>query len=344
MTISRLLLLGSLLACSSLPTACARSSPQRPEVPAANPKTGGQATTIPSTATLPFAGKAAASADALPDGARNSESEGTVRSAPLAVTPCGPLDCLSFASAEDALAHLVDQARPKVLAVGEVHAQKGHRLAKTPTVRFADALPWFQSRAKHLVIELWTGRNDCGDDRVQRVKKAQEPVTSAQADTNRNDYFELGSKAKSLGIVPHALVPSCQDYQTILNAKSDDLDRMLELTATRTAELVDTLLTTQTTPEHLPEIVTYGGALHNDVSPRPGREHWSFGPHLVEKTNDRYVELDWVLREQVHDGPVFSAQPWYPHFRSETLEKHFTLYKTGPASYVLIFPDQRYLP
>ncbi|MGC4063623.1 MAG: hypothetical protein QM784_03040 [Polyangiaceae bacterium] len=346
MTILRVISYGRLLALWTMLVACNRSSPPFSEAPHSHAAKAGP--TAEESASTPHGTHGVethrAIAQTTADDGRPSAKTNLDREAPTdKATSCGPLDCNSFASAEGALAHVVTEARPRVLAVGEIHAQKGHRLAKTPTARFVDVLPWFQNRAKHLVVELWTGRNDCGDDRVERVRKAQEPVTSAQADTNKNEYFELGARAKTLGIMPHALVPSCQDYQTIVNAKSDDLDRMLELTATKTAELVDTLLKTTHIPANLPEVITYGGALHNDVSPRHGRERWSFGPHMIRSTEDQYVELDWVLREQVHDGPTFSIQPWYPHFRSETLEKHFTLYRTGPRSYVLIFPEQRYL-
>jgi hypothetical protein len=299
------------------------SSKERPSAPeAAHPRTAAEANGEPRRA----------------NGSDDSSLDSAVK------VPCGPLDCLAFGSAESALAYITTKERPRVLAVGEIHAQKGHQLKKTPTAHFAALLPYFRMRAKHLVVELWTGRNDCGDDRVEQVRKAQEPVTAAHATSNKNEYFELGSSAKALGIAPHALVPSCQDYQAILNAKSDDLDRMLELTATKTAEVVESLLAKEPSTEHVPEILTYGGALHNDATPRPGREHWSFGPRVAKGTNGRYIELDWILREQVLDSPSFTAQPWYPHFRSETLEKHFSLYKVGPSSYALVFPAQRYLP
>lgn len=257
---------------------------------------------------------------------------------------CGPLDCRQFASAEQALAYVVHATTPRVLAVGEIHAQKGSSLKASPTQRFASLLPSLCGRARDIVIELWTARNDCGDDRVERVDKAQKPVTSAQASTNKNDFFELGNVAKANHIQPHALVPSCEDYQSILAAKEQDVARMLELTATQTADLAEKLLQPSRADAGSPMVLLYGGAMHNDLSPAEGREPFSYGPRLAQSTSNRMTELDLVLREQVRDTDLFRRMPWYPHFRSETLEKQFTLYRVGPRSFTLIFPAQSYLP
>jgi hypothetical protein len=194
------------------------------------------------------------------------------------------------------------------------------------------------------VIELWTGRNDCGDDRVAKVKEAQKPVTSAQAETNQNEYFELGNQSKQLGIFPHALVPSCDDYQAILAARSTDIAKMLELTAIKTKETVVSLLRKAETAPTVPYIITYGGALHNDVTPKPGREMWSFGADLYRLTSGHYVELDLIQREQVRDTESFTALPWYPYFRKDGLESKYALFKMGEGSYALIFPSERSMP
>jgi hypothetical protein len=257
---------------------------------------------------------------------------------------CGALDCLAFDSAEAALRFLVAQTKPLVLAVGEIHAQKDKPLKATPPQRFARLLPVFQPQAKHLVLELWTGRNDCGDDRVAKVKEAQKPVVNSQAAGNQNDYFELGKQAKERGIFPHALVPSCEDYQSILAARADDIAKMLELVALRTKELVKSLVKQSDATSRTPFVITYGGALHNDLSPKPGRESWSFGPDLQNFTRGHLVELDLVLREQVRDTESFTSLPFYPYLNQENLEQHYALFKTGEASYVLVFPAERYLP
>jgi hypothetical protein len=259
-------------------------------------------------------------------------------------TACGHLDCLAFDSAETALQFLLKQTSPYVLAIGEIHAQKNIPLKASTTHRFAQLLPQFQGTSKHLIIELWTGRNDCGDNRVAKVKEAQKPVTSAQAETNQNEYFELGNRSKELGIFPHALVPSCDDYQAIIAARSNDIAKMLELTALKTKETVETLLRKADPVPGIPYIITYGGALHNDVTPKPGREMWSFGADLYRDTKGHYVELDLIQREQVRDTESFTTLPWYPYFRKEGLESKYALFKMGDSSYALVFPSERAMP
>jgi hypothetical protein len=233
--------------------------------------------------------------------------------------------------------YLLTSTSPYVLAVGEIHAQKDKPLKVTTPQRFARLLPLFKDQAKHLVLELWTGRNDCRDERVAQVKEAQKAVTEPQNASNQNDYLELGHQSKKLGIFPQALVPSCDDYQAILAASSNDIAKMLELTATKTKHTVEALLKRGPRPKLVPFIITYGGALHNDLTPKPGRESWSFGPDLQRATAGHYVELDLVQREQVRDTESFTALPWYPYYRQQPLETKVTLYKTGEASYALIY-------
>lgn len=257
---------------------------------------------------------------------------------------CGALDCLAFPRAEDALAYVVSETRPLVLAVGEIHAQKDSRLKASPTERFAKLLPMFCETTRHIIIELWTGRNDCGDRRVEEVRQAQRPITRTQADTNQNDFLELGNVAKANRIQPHALVPTCDDFQSIVAAKGQDIARMLELTATRTADLTEQLLKRAGAGASKPFAILYGGAMHNDISPTAGREAFSYGPRLRASTQDQITELDLVLREQVKDTEVYRRLAWYPYFRNETLEKHYVLYRLGPRSFSLIYPTEANLP
>ncbi len=254
-------------------------------------------------------------------------------------TTCGLLDCRAFARAEDAIAYIMRETAPLVLAVGEIHAQKGLALKASPTQRFAELLPLFCGNSRHIVIELMTGRNDCGDNRVKEVQKAQKPVTQGQAATNQNDFFELGNIAKKNRIQPHALTPTCEELQSILAAKDQDIARMLELTATRTAEVAEELLTRNTDAKGTPTVILYGGAMHNDVNPGEGRGAFSYGPRLQASTQNRLTELDIVLREQVRDTESYQRLPWYPHFRAKKLEQQFVLYRLGPKSFTLIYPS-----
>ena len=85
-------------------------------------------------------------------------------------------------------------------------------------------------------------------------------------------------------------------------------------------------------------ILTYGGALHNDLNPRPGQEAWSFGPQLAAVTQNRYVELDLIVPEFVKDSEAWRNLPWFSAFDREHPTSETLLYRPGPASFVLIFP------
>ena len=115
---------------------------------------------------------------------------------------CGELNCLAFSSEVAAFQHLL-KSEPQVLGIGESHAPKGIEGVHSAARRFGELLlPALCGRSHSIVLELWLPRNDCGDNRVQQVKKAQEPVTRTQAKSNQDDYVTLGHVAKRLGISP----------------------------------------------------------------------------------------------------------------------------------------------
>ena len=254
-------------------------------------------------------------------------------SQPPAFRDCGH-GCKAFASAEAAFDQvLVDQ--PRVLAVGEAHAQSTGPKLPSSTRRFMDGLlPRLAPRAADLVIELWVANGTCGKVE-QKVQKQQEAVTAPQAATNQNEFMELGQRAKALGIMPHALVPSCEQYQKIAGAGAGDIEEMLGMIKAVTARDVTELLAKRG-PERL--IVAYGGAMHNDLVPRAGREEFSFGPELAQATAQRYVELDLVVPEQIKDTDTWRALPWYAQYSAEKAGAEAYLFSWAPHAYALVFP------
>ena len=57
-------------------------------------------------------------------------------------------------------------------------------------------LPALCGRAKAIILEISLPRNDCGDQRVVQVEKAQEPVTATQAKSNKDDTSRWADIAK----------------------------------------------------------------------------------------------------------------------------------------------------
>jgi hypothetical protein len=265
-----------------------------------------------------------------------SHAPAATRAAPLPEPGhrgCGA-GCQAFSSAEAAFDHVLLE-KPRVLAIGEAHAQSAGPKVASSTKRFMDALlPRLAPRAADLVIELWVANGSCGKVE-QKVQKQQEAVTAPQAATNQNEFMELGHRAKALGIMPHALVPSCEQYGKIAAAGAGDIEEMLTMLKVVTARDVSALLAKRG-PERL--IIAYGGAMHNDLVPRPGREDFSFGPELAKATGERYVELDLVIPEQIKDTETWRAQPWYAQYTAQNPSTDAYLLSWAPHAYALVFP------
>jgi hypothetical protein len=195
-------------------------------------------------------------------------------------------------------------------------------------------LPLLSGKAKHIVIELLLA--NCQAKTVERAAQTQAPVTEHQAKGNQNEFLTLGKVAQRLGIEPQALAPDCAEYDRVAAAGEDGVARLLTLVARTTQTSVEALLAKPDTANEL--IVTYGGALHNDLSPRPGQESWSFGPQLAVASHGRYLELDLIVPEFVKDTEAWRGLPWFGAFDREHLLAETLLYRPGPSSFALIFP------
>ncbi|WP_437630834.1 hypothetical protein [Sorangium sp. So ce854] len=288
------------------------------------------------------AGAAAASAAAAPAAAARPTSRAAApppapQAAPSpAQAPCGALGCLAFDTPAQAFAHVL-RSDPRVLAVGEAHAQQGAEGVPSATRRFTELfLPALAGRASDLVVELWAADPRCNKEQVARVEQEQKAVTQPQSASNQGEFLALGHEAKRLGVTPHLLVPSCEEYDAIVRAGPDAVTAMLEMIARLTAAKARALLGREGAAGKM--VIAYGGALHNDVAPRPGRERWSFGPELSAATGGKYVELDLIVREFIKDSESWRALPWYPHFDREERRDKAVLFNPAPGSYALIFP------
>lgn len=279
----------------------------------------------PPSASAPPGGLEALAAVPLPADAKACDAEG-VRA------------CHRFASAKDAFAWVASH-RPRVLAVGEAHAQKGAEGVASSTKRFTDdLLPVVAPRATDLLLELWVGDARCKRE-VAAVASAQKPVVEKQAKSNPNEFLELGNKAKALGVQPHVLRPTCDDYAELADAGADAVPKMLGLI--RRLSTVDARALLDRNASKAPEkmIVLYGGALHNDVDPPESSREWSFGPDLVRETKGRYVEIDLIVPEFIKKTPVWQKLPWFAAWERAPAEAGVaTLYRTGDRSFTLVFP------
>lgn len=282
----------------------------------------------------PAAGLSDFEASALPQ-----EASAPAIARPTGPFPCGPHTCRRYPNAAEAFRAVIDQDHPLVLALGETHAQKGTEGVASTTSRFTeDLLPTLDGKASSIVLELWVADGKCGKKKEEKVAEKQKPVTKNQAEGNANEFTKLGDKAKSLGIVPFILRPTCEEYDKVLAAGDDAIIEMLTM-ITRNMRSKATLLfdeTQKTKPGRM--VVTYGGAMHNDRAPSAARAAWSFGPDLEKLAPGRMVDLDLVVPEFIKDTESWRTMPWFGAYDRETMGDTAVLVTVAPRSYAIIFP------
>lgn len=286
----------------------------------------------------PHPGATPSAAPATPPTPSTPSATAPSGNAAPAANGCGELGCRTFASVSEAIA-VVLAKKPLVIGIGEAHAQKGTEGIPSTTQRFTEQiLPTLQGKVSFLAVELMLPNPKCQKE-TKQVAKQQKPVTEPQAETNQNEYVVLGKRAKALGIVPDLLRPSCDDLTRITQAGAGDIGVMLETIAKLTRDTAVTELdrNKQAGKQDL-MVVAYGGALHNDVAPRPGRETWTYGPDLAKATADRYLELDLIVPEYIKDTDTWTALPWFKHYDRDKLGDKVVLFSPTPTSYVLVFP------
>jgi hypothetical protein len=244
-------------------------------------------------------------------------------------SPCGTLPCETFDANSAAFERILAES-PTVIGVGETHAQKDLKGPST-TKRFTEEeIPLLSGKASDLVLELWVANGSCGKQEKQVAVKQKE-VTAPQAETNQNEFVTLGNAAKAKGIEPHVIMPNCDEYAQILDAGAGDIDAMLTMIGRLSGDRIE-----HAVKLHPGKIVlAYGGAMHNDLFPRPGREGWSYGPRIAKSTGDKYVEVDIIAPEAIGDSAAWKEQPWYAEFHPELQKDKAVLMTVKPGSYVL---------
>jgi hypothetical protein len=292
----------------------------------------GSAAGVPPTASAPAPTPAASVA---PSG--EAPEVGAPAPPDASPTPCGALSCRLYPTAEAAFDAILAESKPRMLAIGETHKQKDAPDIASTTRRFTEQLlPLLRGRTDDLVVELWVADPKCRKEQVAEVAREQSAVSERQSAGNQNEFLALGNASKALGITPHILRPTCDEYDKLLAAGDDAVMMMLSMIARLTADKADALLRRATETNKV--VVAYGGAMHNDVSPRAGREDWSYGPRMKEKLGGAYVELDLIVPEFIKDSDSWRALPWYPHFDASAHPDRATLFQPEPGSYVLVFP------
>jgi len=252
-----------------------------------------------------------------------------------------PVACAQFDSPAAAMrVALTGDAR--VVAIGETHAPKG-ATAPSSAKRFADELlPLLQGRASDLLVELMMPPQGCAAAAAE-VRQKQAPATSQQAPTNQNEYLAMGERARTLGIVPDMLRPSCADMDGVRDAGEDAIEASLEMIARLSTAQAEKLLDrdARSDADRGKAVIVYGGMLHNDLEPPPERAKWSYAPALDAKTSGKLVAIDLVVPEYMVDDATWRGLPWFSRYDRARLGAKTTLFRLNEKSFVLVFPETR---
>lgn len=212
-----------------------------------------------------------------------------------------------------------------MVGVGEVHATTdGPAIPTTLSVFTKRLLPIFAPTTTDLVIETWRLDGAC-------VAKAGAVATQVQADTRRpeetKDELSLLVEASlNLGVQPHDLVITCDEYAAIVDPTGEvDYGALLTLV---TGKLGDYSRRGFETPGA--SLVIYGGAVHNDLTPRAEAAAYSYAV-----ATPGFIELDLYAPELIRGNATMVEPGWAP-LLDLTGPDRVILHARGPQSFVLL--------
>lgn len=231
-------------------------------------------------------------------------------------------------SAADALA-VVWADDPLVVGVGERHSKEGGPAVLSTLLRFeGELLPAMVGRASDLVFESWRVEGQCGA--IEQAVAAQVAVDTRRPASVGGEVVRVARRARELGLTPHTLGLSCEEHEALLQDGAIDYGRLLRLLTDKLGGWGEAALRTEGA-----RVLLYGGAVHNDLAPEDGLEHYSYGPRLRDALGGRFVELDLVVPEIAAQFDEDKSQPWWP-LVDRAGAGQTVLVQRGERSWVLI--------
>jgi hypothetical protein len=252
---------------------------------------------------------------------------------------CGPT-CLTFAKPRAAFEAVLEK-QPAILGLGEVHELEGRRKVPSAIKRFTrELLGSLKGKATALVVETWMTTGQCGE--VEKKATAEVKKETERPASTEDEVTTLLGKAHDLGVAPHILTLTCDEYRKLLQPDGEmDPVGTLELITAKMQEKAEELYEARQEAHGTGTVVLYGGALHNDLYPAEDSETFSFGPALAKATQGHYVELDLYVPEFIADDEDLKKEPWFAQAQKLAASGKTALFNPKPDSYVLVFPRTR---
>jgi hypothetical protein len=242
----------------------------------------------------------------------------------------------SYSNVAEAL-RAVLTSEPRVVAVGELHQTKATARVPSALARFTREMlaPLREAGATDLVVETWITTGTCGEAEEKAV--AQVDKTTERPARTENEVLTLLKQAKQAGFLPRILQVACQDYQAMMGGSELDFDRLLRLTRDQLEAQIRVALARPGGRM----VVSYGGALHNDLRPTSELVPYVFGPAVSRAVGGRYVELDLYVPEYVDKNAALRKEAWWDAYRRAYRRGQVTLVRRGGSSFALVFPRLR---
>ena len=241
---------------------------------------------------------------------------------------------IAFATPQEAILEVM-KSEPKVLGIGEFHATGDGPKVRTTIDHFiVDILPVLAPKTTDLVIETWVVDGSCG--KAEAAVEVELEVKLDRPEVVADDIARLAKTAKELGVQPHALTLSCDDYAGILDDQGELVmgDLLKVLTAKQQT------LALQALDMENARVVLYGGAVHNDVHPSEFAAEYSYGTTLRERAGDKYVELDIYVPELVGGIDGLEEEPWFKLLDVAGPAKTL-LHERSPGSFIMVLNSSK---
>ena len=231
---------------------------------------------------------------------------------------------------------------PLVLALGEYHetnADAQKKKGKVPSAlrRFSEQLlPVLSPVTSDLILETWITDGNCGKQETAAVQDVQK--TTQRPEKTEDELVTLVKQAKTAGITPHILKLSCTDYKSLTASGEVDYEKLLKLvTELLQKKIVDVTRRREKDGGHR-HVLVYGGALHNDLVPKPELAPFSFGPAMQKEFAAGFVELDLYVPEFVDRDEAMKKEPWYAIYKKKARPGQTVVVRRAPGSFILLFP------
>ena len=232
--------------------------------------------------------------------------------AELQSSTCASGQCVLFPSAAAAFAKVIRETQPLVIGFGEAHQREGDNSPSTAQRFLFEIFLPLSPYASGLLLEILSPpEQGCAGAEAQ-ARKQTAVIAGKQSGDNQQDYIALGRKSRSLGMRTELLQLNCSQLKALSSAGERVVENTMSLIAQLSTRKLESWLKKQ--PEKV--LISYGGALHNDLYPAAGRASWSYAQEVNKLSNGSFVEID-LIRAQA----LTPDSPWLRLKDAEWLKK-----------------------